>query len=91
MCEESKWTKDVSRKYFSGEFLRNTKVNPSDILAENPIDYTGREVGTFFFGIACGDYSGSVVKTQIQSFYNELIYIVEKGEGYSPTSTLYLK
>lgn len=31
------------------------------------------------------DYSGSVVKTQIQSFYNELIYIVDKGEGYFPT------
>ena len=30
-------------------------------------------------------YSGSVVKTQIQSFYNELIYIVDKGEGYFPT------
>lgn len=32
--------------------------------------------------IAC--YSGSVVKTQIQSFYNELIYVVEEGEGCSP-------
>lgn len=31
------------------------------------------------------EYSGSVVKTQIQSFYNELIYIVDKGEGYFPT------
>ena len=30
------------------------------------------------------DYSGSVVKTQIQSFYNELIYVVEEGEGCSP-------
>lgn len=29
-------------------------------------------------------YSGSVVKTQIQSFYNELIYVVEEGEGCSP-------
>ena len=29
-------------------------------------------------------YSGSVVKTQIQSFYNELIYVVEEGEGCFP-------
>lgn len=29
-------------------------------------------------------YSGSVVKTQIQSFYNELIDVVEEGEGCSP-------
>ena len=34
---------------------------------------------------AMARYSGSVVKTQIQSFYNELIYIVDKGEGYFPT------
>lgn len=30
------------------------------------------------------EYSGSVVKTQIQSFYNELIYVVEEGEGCFP-------
>ena len=30
------------------------------------------------------EYSGSVVKTQIQSFYNEPIYVVEEGEGCSP-------
>jgi len=32
----------------------------------------------------CPVYSGSVFKTQIQSFYNELIYVVEEGEGCSP-------
>lgn len=36
-------------------------------------------------GVGETNYSGSVVKTQIQSFYNELIYIVDKGEGYFPT------
>lgn len=30
------------------------------------------------------EYSGSVVKTQIQSFYNEPIYVVEEREGCSP-------
>lgn len=35
-------------------------------------------------GMSYSYYSGSVVKTQIQSFYNELIYVVEEGEGCSP-------
>lgn len=46
--------------------------------------YKEMELDKMVMQVRMEKYSGSVVKTQIQSFYNELIYVVEEGEGCSP-------
>lgn len=55
LCEETKWSTDLSRKYINETHLTNTKVKEEDIITENPINYNGNEVNVFFYGIACGD------------------------------------
>lgn len=55
LCEETKWSADLSREYINETRLTNTKVKEEDIITENPINYNGNEVNVFFYGIACGD------------------------------------
>lgn len=53
-CKRSEYTSDLGREY-KNYYELNDKLKESHLILDNPIEYNGNEVNTFFKGIAIGD------------------------------------